>query len=143
MLIGAFSGLASGAGVVISQYYGAKQHDKVNDAVHSSIVLTLLLSIVFTGLGLAMIPLMLNIINLHDVADAEARIYLTVYFSGMLGLMLYNMGAAILRAVGDSKRPFFYLVVCAVLNTGLDLLFVIVFSWGVFGVAFATIGGRG
>ena len=139
MLIGAFSGLASGAGVVISQYYGAKQHDKVNDAVHSSIVLTLLLSIVFTGLGLAMIPLMLNIINLHDVADAEARIYLTVYFSGMLGLMLYNMGAAILRPVGDSKRPFFYLVVCAVLNTGLDLLFVIVFSWGVFGVAFATI----
>ena len=138
MLIGAFSGLASGAGVVISQYYGARQHNKVNEAVHSSILLTLILSVVFTGIGLAMIPLMLGIVNLHDIANEEAKVYLTVYFSGMLGLMLYNMGAAILRAVGDSKRPFRYLVVCAVLNTALDLLFVVVFSWGVFGVALAT-----
>ncbi len=139
MLIGAFSGLASGAGVVISQYYGAKQYDNVNKSVHTSILLTFLLAVVFTAVGILMIPLMLQIVNLQQQATKEATTYLTVYFSGLIGLMLYNMGAAILRAVGDSKRPFYFLVVCAIINTILDLLFVLKFNMGVFGVALATI----
>ena len=139
MLIGFFSGFASGAGVVISQYFGAKQHDKVNETVHSAILLTLILAVVLTGFGLLMIPLMLDILSLHEKAYQEANIYLVVYFAGMIGLMLYNMGAAILRAVGDSRRPFYYLLVCALLNTVLDLLFAIRFKMGVFGVALATI----
>ena len=139
MLIGSFSGLASGAGAVISQYYGAKQNDNVNKSVHTAIALTLLLAVLFTAAGIAMVPLMLKIVNLQEKATAEATTYLTVYFSGLIGLMLYNMGAAILRAVGDSKRPFYFLVVCALLNTILDLVFVLYFEMGVFGVALATI----
>ena len=139
MLIGFFTGLSSGAGVVISQYYGAKRFDKVHDAVHTSIVMTLLLGVVFTAVGILMIPPMLNLMKTPAEVFPESSAYLTIYFAGVLGLMLYNMGSGILRAVGDSKRPFYFLVVSAVLNTILDLVFVLVFNMGVRGVAWATI----
>ncbi len=139
MLIGFFLGLSAGAGVVISQFYGAGRPDRVRDAVHTSILLTLLLAVVFTALGVTMTPLMLRLMNSPADVFPEARTYLTIYFSGVIGLMVYNMGSAILRAVGDSVRPFYYLVICALLNTGLDLLFVLVFQMGVAGVALATI----
>lgn len=139
MLIGFFTGLSSGAGVVISQYYGAKRFDKVHDAVHTSIVMTLLLGVVFTAVGILMIPPMLNLMKTPAEIFPESSAYLTIYFAGVLGLMLYNMGSGILRAVGDSKRPFYFLVVSAVLNTILDLVFVLVFNMGVRGVAWATI----
>lgn len=143
MLIGFFMGLSSGAGVVISQYYGAHQEQKVSDAVHTAITMTLLLGVLFTGLGIGMIPVMLNFINMPETVKPEATTYLTIYFSGVLGLMLYNIGAGILRAVGDSQRPFYFLVICAVMNTVLDLLFVLVFNMGVEGVALATILSQG
>ncbi len=139
MLIGSFMGLASGAGVVISQFYGAGRNDKVGESVHSAVVMTLILSVFFTALGLLITPYMLGFMDLHKNAVAEATTYLNIYFSGMIGLMLYNMGAGILRAIGDSKRPFYFLVVCAVLNTVLDLVFVLVFHMGVEGVAYATV----
>ena len=143
MLIGAFSGLASGAGVVISRYYGAGEPEKVSKAVHTAVVLTAILSVVFTVIGLALMPVMLNILGLNAQDRAEATTYLSIYFAGITGLLFYNMGAGILRAVGDSKRPFYYLVVCAVMNTVLDLVFVIVFSMGTAGVALATILSQG
>lgn len=139
MLIGFFLGLSSGAGVVISQYYGARQHDKVQETVHTAILMTLIIGVVFTAIGIVMIPLMLKLINMPATVIGEATTYLSIYFAGLLGLMLYNIGAGILRAVGDSRRPFYFLVVCAVLNTVLDLLFVLVFHMGVAGVALATI----
>lgn len=139
MLIGAFMGLASGAGVVISQYYGAKQFDKVKESVHTAILMTLILCVIFTAAGLLLTPVMLGILNLHASANDEAVTYLTIYFSGIAGLMVYNMGAGILRAVGDSKRPFYYLVICALTNTVLDLLFVLQLKMGVDGVALATV----
>jgi putative MATE family efflux protein len=139
MLIGAFMGLSSGAGVVISQYYGAKREDDVSRAVHTSIVMTLILGIAFTFIGLGMTPTMLKLMKTPAEVLPESTTYLTIYFSGLLGLMLYNMGAGILRAVGDSRRPFYYLVVCAVMNTALDLFFVLVLHMGVEGVALATI----
>ena len=139
MLIGFFMGLSSGAGVVISQYYGAGQHDKVQHTVHTAVVMTLILGVIFTGLGIFMIPFMLDLMNMPESVAPEATTYLTIYFSGLMGLMLYNIGSGILRAVGDSKRPFYFLVVCAVLNTALDLLFVLAFGMGVEGVAIATI----
>ena len=139
MLIGCFMGLSSGAGVVISQYYGAKRYDKVQDAVHTSIALTILLSIVFTILGVSMTPAMLRFMKTPEEVFGQSALYLTIYFSGMAGLMFYNMSAGILRAVGDSRRPFYFLVIAAVLNTVLDLVFVIVFHMGVDGVAYATI----
>lgn len=138
MLIGAFSGFSSGAGVVISQYYGAGRHDKVQSAVHTAISATLVLSIILTAFGLLITPLALNIMDMHSSAMDEASTYLTIYFSGMIGMLVYNVGAGILRAVGDSKRPFYFLVICTVLNTILDLVFVLWFHMGVEGVAIAT-----
>ena len=139
MLIGFFMGLSSGAGVVISQYYGAGKHDKVRDTVHTSIVMTLVMGVLFTIIGLTVTPLMLRLMKTPDNVLPESTAYLTIYFSGVMGLMLYNIGAGILRAVGDSQRPFYYLVVCAIMNTVLDLVFVLVFKMGVQGVALATV----
>ena len=139
MLIGFFMGLSSGAGVVISQYYGAKRYDEVHDTVHTAMVMTIIMGIAFTAIGLGMTPFMLRLMNTPDNVMPESTAYLTIYFSGILGLMIYNISAGILRAVGDSQRPFYFLVVCAVMNTALDLLFVLVFHMGVEGVALATV----
>ena len=139
MLIGFFMGLSSGAGVVISQYYGARRYQEVHDTVHTAIVMTLVLGVAFTGIGLGMIPYMLRLMNTPANVLPESTAYLTIYFSGIMGLMLYNIGAGILRAVGDSQRPFYFLVICALINTVLDLVFVLVFRMGVRGVALATI----
>ncbi len=139
MLIGFFLGLASGAGVVISQYYGAKNDGGVSETVHTSLAMTLVMAVLFTGIGIAMTPFMVNMMNTPENVRPDTITYLTVYFSGVSGLMIYNMGAGILRAVGDSKRPFYFLVLSAVLNTVLDLVFVIFFRMGVAGVALATI----
>ncbi len=143
MLIGFFMGLSSGAGVVISQYYGAKRHQEVQDTVHTAMLMTVIMGIAFTGIGLGMTPYMLRLMNTPENVMPESTAYLTIYFSGILGLMVYNIGAGILRAVGDSQRPFYFLVVCAVLNTTLDLLFVLVFHMGVEGVALATVLSQG
>ncbi len=139
MLIGFFSGLSTGAGAVISQYYGAGREDKVKKAVHTAILMTFILGIFFTALGIFISPLMLKLMNTPDNVIGESTTYLTVYFAGILGLMIYNIGSGILRAVGDSTRPFYFLVVCAVINTVLDLVFVLVFKMGVAGVALATV----
>ena len=143
MLIGFFLGLSSGAGVVISQYYGAGRTEEVRKTVHTSLMMTILLGLLFTGLGIALIPGMLGLMNTPAEVIPESTAYLTIYFAGVLGLMLYNMGAGILRAVGDSTRPFYYLVVSAVINTVLDLVFVLRFDMGVAGVAWATIIAQG
>ncbi len=139
MLIGFFMGLSSGAGVVISQYYGAKRYEDVKRTVHTAISMTLIMGIAFTVIGISMTPYMLRLMKTPENVFPESKAYLTIYFSGILGLMLYNIGSGILRAVGDSRRPFYYLVVCAVMNTVLDLVFVIYFDMGVQGVALATI----
>ena len=143
MLIGFFMGLSSGAGAVISQFYGAKQQDKVRNTVHTAVLMTLILGVLFTAIGVFMTPYMLRLTNTPQDVFPEARLYLTIYFSGILGLMLYNIGAGILRAVGNSRYPFYFLVISALLNTGLDLLFVLVFHMGVEGVALATVFAQG
>lgn len=143
MLIGFFLGLSSGAGVVISQYYGAKRFNEVQKTVHTAITMTIVLGVLFTAIGIMMTPFMLRFMKTPDNVFPESSAYLRIYFSGVLGLMIYNIGAGILRAVGDSKRPFYFLVVSAVLNTILDLVFVLGFRMGVQGVAYATIIAQG
>lgn len=138
-LIGFFTGLASGAGVLISQSYGAHREDDVRKAVHTAIVMTMIMALLFTGIGIAMVPFMLDLMNMPESVKPEAATYLNIYFGGIICLMLYNMGAGILRAVGDSQRPFYYLVICAVINTVLDLVLVLKFRMGVAGVAWATV----
>lgn len=142
ILIGLFAGLSSGASVIISRGYGAGDRKKVEKAVHCSMALTFLLSVVFTAVGMATTPLMLRL--MLDSSESAgvfpfAQTYLLVYFAGVTGLLIYNMGAGILRAVGDSVRPFLYLLASAVTNIVLDLVFVALLGWGVFGVAFATV----
>lgn len=143
MLIGFFMGLSSGAGVVISQYYGAHRYEDVQRTVHTAIVMTLLLGVLFTAVGIGMTPYMLALMKTPQDVLPESKTYLYIYFSGILGLMLYNIGAGILRAVGDSQRPFYFLVACAVMNTVLDLFFVLKLGMGVEGVALATILAQG
>jgi len=139
LLITFFTGLSSGVGVVISQFYGIKDYESVSKTVHTSLLFTLILGVIFTGLGIAIVPPMLNLMNTPDEVFGAASEYLTINFAGIMASMLYNIGSGILRAVGDSKRPFYFLATSAITNTILDLLFVIVFDMGVRGVALATV----
>jgi putative MATE family efflux protein len=138
-LVGFFMGLATGASVVISQYYGARDDKNVHEAVHTTIIMTLILSLVFTAIGVLMVPYMLRFMSTPDDVFSDAALFLRIYFYGVSGLMLYDMGSGILRAVGDSRRPLYFLVFSAVINTVLDLIFVIKFRWGVAGVATSTV----
>ena len=139
MLIGFFTGLSAGTGVVISQYFGARQYTEVRESVHTALVVTFFMSILFTVVGILIVPWMLTLVNMPAELVPEATTYLTIYFAGSFGLLFYNMGAGILRAVGDSTRPFLCLVVCALANTAMDLVLVLGLGKGVEGVAYATL----
>ncbi len=138
-IIGFFSGLATGAGVVISHSFGSGDKKALHRAVHTTIMLTFVLSIFFTIAGLLLAPLFLKLMATPEDVLPEASAYLKIYFAGVSGLMIYNMGSGILRAVGDSRRPLYILIVCAVTNIVLDLVFVVYMGAGVEGVAYATI----
>lgn len=138
-MIGFFVGLSTGAGVVISQYYGAKEEEKVSRAVHSMLCLTLLLCVVITVLGVLLCPIMLNLMQTPEDVYREAKEYLMIYFSGISGLLLYNMGSGVLRAVGDSRHPLYFLIFSACTNTVLDIVFVAGFHAGIAGAAWATV----
>ena len=143
MLIGIFNGLSLGTGVVLSQAYGAHDENRIRKVVHTTLLSTLILCVIATGIGLLIARPALIWMNTPDKIMDMSLTYLNTYFAGISGLLIYNMGSAILRAVGDSKRPLYFLIFSAVVNTVLDLLFVIVFDMGVFGVALATIIAQG
>lgn len=139
MLVGFFMGLSTGASVVISQYFGAKDEKRLHDAVHTSIMMTFYLGIIMTFIGIIASPIFLQFMKTPEDVLPLSSLYLKIYFGGILGLMMYNMGSAILRAIGDSKRPLYFLIFSSIVNTILDLVFVIVFKMGVDGVAWATL----
>ena len=139
MLIGFFTGFATGAGVLISRYYGAHERENVHKAVQTTMALTILLSVVLSVIGVVMTPAMLRAMQTPDDVIVQAEEYLQIYFAGLSGLLIYNSGSGILRAVGDTKRPLYFLVVSAVVNTVLDIVFVAVFDMGIAGVAIATV----
>lgn len=139
MLIGFFMGLSNGAGVIVSQYFGAGQKEQVQKTVHTAIVMTMVLGVLFTILGIVLTPYMLTFMQTPAEVVPEAKTYLTIYFAGVIGLMFYNVCSSILQAVGNSLLPFLALVACAIMNTVLDLYFVISLKMGVAGVALATI----
>ncbi|MCR5347599.1 MAG: MATE family efflux transporter [Fretibacterium sp.] len=138
-LIGLFIGMAMGASVVISQYFGAKDLVNLRKSTHTAVVATVALSLILSVVGYMATPALLRLMNTPESVMREAVVYLRIFSLGLIGLMLYNMGSAILRAVGDSRRPLFFLILSSILNIALDLLFVIVFHAGVAGVAYATI----
>ena len=144
MLIGIFNGLSLGAGVVLSQAYGAHDEGRIRKVVHTTISATLIMCVIATIIGLVIARPALVWMNTDPKIMDMSVTYLTTYFAGISGLLIYNMGSAILRAVGDSKRPLYFLIFSAVLNTLLDLVFVVVIEMDdVFGVALATIISQG
>ena len=138
-IVGFCAGLATGASVVISQRYGAHDDEGLSHAVHTTVALTFIISLLATILGQLIITPMLRFMQTPDDVMNESSTYLSIYFAGISGILFYNLGSGILRAVGDSRRPLIFLIISALLNTGLDLLFVLVFDQGVKGVAYATV----
>ncbi|MDO5426191.1 MAG: MATE family efflux transporter [Eubacteriales bacterium] len=138
-LVGFFMGMSTGAGVLISHYFGKKDDKGLHEAIHTTVLLTLLLCVVFTAIGILMVPFMVRFMKTPADVVEESTQYLRIYFAGVSGLMLYNMGSGILRAVGDSKRPLYFLCISSVVNIVLDLVFVVVFHMGIAGVALATV----
>ena len=138
-VVGFCAGLATGASVVISQRYGAHDEEGLSRAVHTTIAVTFIMSLISTVIGLFIIDPMLHFMQTPQDVWGDARLYLLIYFSGISGILFYNMGSGILRAVGDSRRPLIFLIISALLNTVLDLVFVLVFKMKVDGVAWATV----
>ena len=139
LVVGFFVGLASGATVIISQYYGAKDTEHLNRALHTAYAFSIAGSVIITMAGIAVSPWLLRIMNTPEELMADSVLYLRIYFAGILFVFIYNVGSSILRAVGDSKRPLYYLIVCCILNIVLDILLVLVFHMGVSGAALATL----
>lgn len=139
MVVGFFVGLSSGAAVLVSQYYGAEREEMVGYAVHTFMAFSILAGLVMTGLGLVLTPWMLEAMGTPAEVMDMSVLYLRVYFGGIVGNLVYNSGAAILRAVGDSKRPLYFLISSCLINIVLDVLLVVICDLGVLGAALATI----
>lgn len=138
-LFGLFGGLAAGAGVVISQFYGAHDKEKLHKTVQTTIAMSLVMCVVLTALGVWLTPMMLELMSTPEDVMADATEYLRIYFWGISGVIMYYIGAGILRAVGDSTRPLYFLIFSALTNTVLDVVFVKYFSMGIAGAAIATV----
>ena len=139
LLIGFFTGIASGATIIIAQYFGAREYAMVRKTTHTALVLAALIGICFTIIGLLTSNAILHLLQTPaDIFDMSAK-YLRIYFLGMIPSIIYNMGSGILRAVGDTKRPVYILIATAIINIFLDLLFTAILQMGVQGAALATI----
>ena len=136
---GFFNGLANGAGVVVSQAFGAKDRKRLLSTVHTALISSVILGTVLTGFGILISPLMLKMIAVPDAVFSEAVLYLRIYFSGVIFVLFYNLCAGLLRATGDSKTPFCILVTSVILNIILDFIFILIFKTGLKGAAFATV----
>ena len=139
LLTNLFIGLSVGANVLVARYFGAKKEDELKDTVHTAMTLSLIGGAALTVIGVVGAPIILEWMQSPPEVFSLAVIYLRVYFAGITATMIYNFGSSILRAIGDTKRPLYYLSIAGVVNVVLNLIFVIVFHWGVFGVGLATV----
>lgn len=139
LLVNLFMGLSVGANILVSRYYGAGKEDDIQDTVHSSLTFAVIAGVILAVIGNVFAKPLLHLMGSpEDVIDLAA-IYIKIYFAGMPVIMLYNYGASILRAIGDTKRPLYYLLTAGVVNVVLNLIFVIAFDMSVAGVALATV----
>ena len=138
-LIGFFMGFSTGGSILISQFFGAKNIGSLRKTIHTLILSTVILGILFTILGMNLNLFLLKLNATPEDVLPTAHTYLTIHFEGIIFLMLYNAGAGILRALGDSKRPVYFLIASSLANVILDLLFVVVFGFGIAGAAYATL----
>jgi len=139
LLINLFMGLSVGSSVIVAQDYGSGDYAGVSKSVHTSIAVSLIGGAIVTVLGLALTRPLLNMMGTPDEIIDLSTLYMRIYFLGMPANMLYNFGAAIMRAVGDSRRPMYYLLISGVANVVLNLFFVIALHMSVDGVAWATV----
>ena len=139
MMTGFFMGLFIGAGIVIAQYFGARNYEKVRSAVHTDIAFALCCGVLLTLLGVFFTPTILTWMRTPADVLSTSILYFRLYFLGSLATILYNAGMGILQAVGDSRSPLYYLVISSVVNVALDLLFVGAMDMGVAGAAVATV----
>ena len=137
--VGFFIGLASGASVIISQFFGGRNSQELSRAVHTSVALALVGGLALTAVGMLTARPSLRLLDVPEEVMDEALTYIRVFYTGMVACLVYNVGTAILRAIGDSRMPLYVLIACCVVNIVLDLLFVVAFHWDVFGVALATV----
>ena len=138
-----FVGLTSGASVIAAQFYGAKDRKNLNKTLHTSYAFGITIGCIVGVLGFFLTDTVLTLMKTPQELMADSRIYLHIYFCGMVFNIIYNMGASILRAVGDSKRPLYVLMVTCGLNIVLDIILVVVCRLGVMGVALATVSCQG
>ena len=138
LLVGFFNGIAVGAGVVIARYYGAKDNEKLQTAVHTTLAFGLTAGIVLTVLGMTLTPQLLRLMKTDADVLPNSIDYFRMYFAGSIAIVMYNLCVGILQAVGDSRHPLYYLILSSLVNIALDLLFVGVFHWGVWSAALAT-----
>ncbi|SET52979.1 MATE family efflux transporter [Lacrimispora sphenoides] len=139
LLIGFFIGLSSGAGVTISQFFGAGQEEEVSRAVHTAIAFSIVCGAVIMVIGIPATPYALKAMGTPDDILHYAVLFMRIYFVGVIPNLVYNMGAGILRAIGDSKRPLYFLIASCFTNIILDIIFVVYCHMGVMGAALATI----
>jgi len=143
LLIGFFMGMATGAGVLFSRYFGAKDYQRLHDSIHTAVAFSLILGAFMAVFGIVASPLLLHLMDCPADAYDGALVYLRIYLVGVLFTSIYNIGAGILRAVGDSRHPFYYLIVSCVINVVLDLLLTGVLGLEEAGVAMATVAAQG
>lgn len=139
LTIGFFIGASAGVGVVISHCYGAQDEKRLKYAVHQAISIAVICGVVLMAVGFFATPTALRLLRAPAEIMESATVYLRVYFCGAIASLVYNMGSGILRAVGDAKRPLYFLILTTVVNIVLDIVFVAVFKWGVCGAALATV----
>ncbi len=139
LIVGFFVGLSSGSTVIISQFYGAGRGKRVEEAVHTSVAFSLIGGVILTAAGILFAPAALRAMDTPEAILPDSVLYLRIYFAGLTANLLYNMGAGILRAIGDSKRPLYFLIASCFTNIVLDIVLVVGFSMGVAGAALATI----
>ena len=139
LLVSFFNGTSMGAGVVVSKYFGAKDRDKISRAIHTNIVFSLLCGVVLTLVGVFLTPTFLVWMKTDPDVLPEAIEYFRYFFLGSLAMIMYNACRGIMSALGDSKRPLYYLIFSSLLNVALDVLFVAGFGWGVWSAAVATV----
>lgn len=138
-VVGFFTGLSAGATVVISQHYGAGNETALDKALHTAYAFAVSGGLLAGIAGIILTPEIMGLMNTPEELMRDSILYVRVYFAGLLFIFIYNMGSAILRAIGDSKRPLYYLMLCSVINIVLDLFFVLGLKQGVLGVAVATL----
>ena len=143
LVVEVFVGLTSGASVIVAQFYGAKDKKNLNKTLHTSYAFGIVTGFVVAVVGLLVTNTVLELMKTPQELMADSRLYLHIYFCGMIFNIIYNMGASILRAVGDSRRPLYVLMVTCGLNIVLDILLVVIFRLGVMGVAIATVSCQG